>query len=681
MRRPKHWLHLHPIWALAAWTALACPAPVHAQATTACSTPECYVFNQIWIPAGQLHELKNQFVTTVRQLVEALSSRYGDEGPQVTASLKAMEGALGRWDDGIRFYEGILAKLEDSAELHVGLGTVYLDRSRLDDALREFAQASRLDPKRPDAQTLSALAYTAARRPEDAVRSLLAASLLDPDNPITRYRLAQQLLWSGKAAEGRDEFRSFAAAAQSKSRAPQGVAAPAAPFERVSLFRQVAGVAPIFPLQMYKRGFDLLLDGRFSDGITELTRAAAADLSIATRADQADAVAEAGVALRGGHIDAARQRLAPVIEASPRDALAHRTLGVADWSDEQFDRADAELGTAIMLEPADERSRLALADLLVDAGRTSEAEAMLNATVQTFPESGQAHYRLGQLHQSRSQVQEAIREYEAASKLTPVTGLDSLFDTLGALYANQANFEGAVAAYSKRIEVNPNNAEGHRKLGEIYYLQGEDDLALAEFLATLLLEPASAEASAGAAQVYARMGRAEEAAAAARLALAGNDRLKEAHYALAMSLVRLGQTEGAKREMEIYQRLQGEAMASNRRLSELKVILLDASQRAGANDYAGAAARYRDALALEPDNVDVLRDLSLALQKSDKSREAIPLLEQAARLEDRAEVHELLASVYAAAGRPDDSRIQTTLAAEAVARRKLARLQRAAGAR
>ena len=54
----------------------------------------------------------------------------------------------------------------------------------------------------------------------------------------------------------------------------------------------------------------------------------------------------------------------------------------------------------------------------------------------------------------------------------------------------------------KRVDVNPNNADGHRKLGEIYFLQGRDEEALAEFFAALLIAPGSPDALAGAGQVY-----------------------------------------------------------------------------------------------------------------------------------------------------------------------------------
>ena len=37
--------------------------------------------SEIWVPAGQIHAIKNQFVAAVSGLAEALAGTYGDEGP------------------------------------------------------------------------------------------------------------------------------------------------------------------------------------------------------------------------------------------------------------------------------------------------------------------------------------------------------------------------------------------------------------------------------------------------------------------------------------------------------------------------------------------------------------------------------------------------------------------------
>ncbi|MEO8257887.1 MAG: tetratricopeptide repeat protein [Acidobacteriota bacterium] len=636
-------------------------------------------FNQIWMPAAQIHEIKNQFVAAVRQLTEALSGAFGDEGGRVSASIDAMDRTRVQWDDAIRAYEAMLARSVETAEVHVALGTVYLDRARVDDALRELAAAGRLDPRRADVHTLAALACGLGNRAVEAAASSRQAATLDPGNPIAFYALAQSLIAAGLRDEATSALRSFAALLQSRLTAPGGNPPAPAPFERVSLLRQVSGVAPIFPLDAYRSGLRLLTAGSYDQAAAELRRAAAADPLVRDAGAIADPVVEAADALRRGRLPLALRGLEAAIDSAPSRSEAHRVLGVGYWADGQHEKSAAQLRAAIGLAPRDERSRIALADVLVDAGRPADAEQALKEALASIPDSGALHYRLGSLYQTLSLLPQAVRELEAAAALDPLVGLDRLYETIGIIYSNQADFDAVVGAYTRRVDVNPNNADGHRRLGEIYFLQGRHDEALAEFFAALLIDPASADALAGAAQVYTRTGRHAEAVPMSRRALTLNPLLKEARYALATSLIRLGQTDEGRRELETFQRLQAEAMALAQRQSEVKAIRLDAARRLGAGDLAAAAALYRQALVLAPDDAGMHRDLAVALFKAGEPEPAIAALEQALRLDDSAGDHRLLADAYRAAGRLADSEAQTILATRALDRAKEERLRRIGG--
>ena len=593
-----------------------------------------------------------------------------------------MRRTLAQWDAAIRAYEAMVAALPGSnasAESKVALGTVYLDRDRRDDALREFAAAARLDPRRADAHSLSGVAYGMNGKPVQAIEALRRAVALDPANTLTLYALAQQLSKvPGRGAEAAAALRRFQEASWPRLRtAPSGQ--PSMPFERVSLLRQAPGVSPIFPLHAYREGFSRLLAGQYVEAIEEFARAAAADaLASGGR------IAEHASALRRGQLPAAIEGLETLASdraATPSRAQALRALGVAYWVAGRFDLSAARLSEAIQLAPEDERARLALADVLVEAGRSAEASQALAATVAALPDSGQAHFRLGQLNLSQSLFPPAVRELKTAAGLTPLIGLDRLYRMLGGAYASQASFDNAVAAYLTRIDVNPNNADAHKSLGEIYALQGRHDEALAEFAATLLIDPKNEGALVGASQVFHRIGRFDEALDLSKQALALDDRLKDARYALAMSLLRLGRQDEGRRELATFERMQAEVMAAMTRQSELNTIRRDASQRLHNNDYAAAATLLRRAASLDPASANVRRDLGFALVKSGQNDEAIAALSDAIRLEDTVDAHELLAEAYKAAGRVAEAEAQAALAARAIGRARAERLQKLSGAR
>jgi tetratricopeptide (TPR) repeat protein len=632
--------------------------------------------SEIWVPAGQIHTLKNQFVAAVSQLAEALAGTYGDEGRSISSAIGALDRMRMQWDDAIRVYERMLGGVAENAEVHVALGTVYLDRHRITDALRELAAAGRLDPRRADVYTLSALAHGLAGRHDEAAQALREASSRDASNPLTFYGLAQQLIDNGERDQATAALRTFQELQQKRSSGPGSRGEPTAPFERASLLRQAAGVAPIFALHGYRRAFARLFDGSYEQAVAEFTRAAIADPLVADSTTHGTAVEDAGVLLRRGQLSLALSRLEAAVAVAPDRSEAHRMLGVAYWADGQHEKSLAQLRAAIRLVPDDERSRTALADVLMDIGRLAEAEQALAETVQTIPDSGPAHYRLGQLYQIQSLLAPAIRELETAVALDPLVGLDRLYETIGGLYVSQANFDRAVDAYVKRVDVNPNNPDAHRKLGEIYFLQGRNDEALAEFTAALLIDPRSSGALAAASQVYVRMGRYAEALDTSRQALALDAGHNEARYALATSLLRLGRTAEGKSELETFQRTQAAAMAAAQRQSALKATLREAAERVGHGEFGAAAALLRRALADDPNAAGVQRDLGSALMRSAQYAEAIQALEQALQQEDSADVHQLLADAYRAVGRAGDSEAQAALAAQAIERAKAERLRR-----
>ncbi len=660
--------------------ALARSGHAAAQATAPCTGPDCADRDRLWIPAGRIHDIKNQFVAGVRQFTEAVAGTFGDEGPKLSASLDVMRQTLAQWDAAIRAYESMVAALPGnnaSAEARVALGTVYLDRDRRDDALREFAAAVRLDPRRADAHSLSGVAYALNGKPVEAVEAFRRALALDPGNTLTLYALAQQLSKTpGRGEE--DVLRRFQEMSWPRLRTARGSQA-SAPFERVSLLRQVAGVSPIFPLHAYRAGVARLLAGQYDAAIEEFARVAAGDALTA-----GGAIADHASALRRGQLPAAvegLEKLASERTAAPSRAEALRALGVAYWVAGRFDLSAARLDEAIQLAPQDERARVALADVLVEAGRPAEAGQALASAVAAIPDSGQAHFRLGQLHLSQSLFPPAVRELEAAAALSPVAGLDRLYEMIGGAYASQASFDNAVTAYQARIDVNPNNADAHKSLGEIYALQGRHDEALAEFAATLLIDPKSVGALVGASQVFLRLGRFEEALDLSTQALALDNRLKDARYALAMSLMRLGRQDEGRRELATFERMQAEVMAATTRQSDLNTIRRDAAQRLKDNDYSAAATLLRQAASLDPASAGIRRDLGLALVKSRQYDEAVAVLNDAIQLEDTADAHQLLADTYKALGRDAESEAQAALAARATGRARAERLQKLSGAR
>jgi tetratricopeptide (TPR) repeat protein len=640
------------------------------------SDPPSTTNRQLWIDAAAIHQLKLPFVAALQRFLRAQAGTFGDEGDELERSVADMQAALTRWDGSIDAWQARVRRLPPTADAHVALATVFLDRHRPDDALRELAAAERIDDGRADIYSLRALAQESLPRPAQASRALARAAALDPDNPVPAYRLVrsvfQERVSNPESRPSSPESRALHRALQRRpARAP-------APFERVDLLRQ-SDTAPIFPQALYQPGFVALSTGDYAGAVNRFAEAIPRDPLLGGAPESRAARARAAALLRQGDLASAITMLEQEVKATPADAESHRLLGFAYAVDEQQGRALEHLRTAITRTPADERAWVALADVLISAGRFPEAERELQRAGSAGVTSGQIRSRFAQIYQEQSLLPQASAELQAAGGFGVVAGRDRHYQMLGSLFVNQADFDGAISAYSRRVDVNPNRGEAHRQLAEIYFLQGRDDEALAEFAVAAWLAPDDARAHAGAGQVHAREQQHGEAIAAFQRALALDASLKEARYALATSLMRLGRADEGRREMALFQKLQAESDAAGQRAFALEALRREASRSLIGGATNRAIAIYTEALEADPGSAGSHRDLGLALLRGGRAAEAVDRLVRAQEIEETAEGALHLANALAAAGDRDGSAKQAARHAALVLDARRAKLLGLAG--
>jgi tetratricopeptide (TPR) repeat protein len=624
-------------------------------------------------PNTAVARFEQEFFDALGQFIKSLSGFLSDSRA-IRSKIEALDRALIRWDDAIGTFEATLGSSRD-ADAHLALGTIYWHRHRLEDSLRELGLAARQAPQRVDVYLSMARVYDLANKPAEAADALLKASTLEPDTPATLYELARHQTRSGQtdAAE-----RALLAFRQSVARRLQSRPAdPSAPFPSVALL-PLPGSAPIFPPTIYTPGFALIAEGAYGEGIVRLREAAALDGRGGASAEAAELLSRGHAALQSGNLSAAVQHFGESVKLAPNHAEAHRNLAVTLWIDGKQTESLAQLKAALRADPDDERAWSALADELATIGQYDQAEEVLKQAIQRIPRSGQARYSLGRIDQALGRYSEAAREIEEAARSNPLVGQDPLYEMLGNVYVTLADFDRAARAFARRVELAPNNADAHRRLGTALLRDDRDDDALAEFMAALLIEPRSAEAHAAVAQIHLRAGRYAEAADASTRALEVDSALKEARYALGTALMRLGRIEEGTMHIEEFRRLQAEAATGERRTYQLERLKRDAAVSIARSEYDKAAIALREALSYESAASTYLA-LGFALMATSHFAEAIVNLEKAAQLESGPEVHRYLAEAYGAVGRLDDSRSEAAIYRQVVERQKNERLRKLTG--
>jgi tetratricopeptide (TPR) repeat protein len=633
---------------------------------------------QVWQAAGTLHETKLQFIAAIQRVTQAQAGLFGDERPQLEAAVAAMRRALESWDEGIGRFVDATNRLTVSADLHVARGTVLLDRHRIADALRELNEAARMAPDRADVPALQALALGAQGRPGDALKALGRAASKAPDNPVLVYGQAQRAL---EARQPVDAQRYLARVAQLLGpRMIGGSAAPQTPFERLGLIRQVPGVAPIFPLARYAAAYAALASNDFTAAVTAFEQAMQGDPLGRSGEPVRGAVLGAAEALRRGETAEARRLAESAVTVAPEDAEAQRVLARALWADDANQTALEHAATAVRLSVDGERARLLHAELLASEGRSADTRRALEETVRTEPRSGAAHYRLALLHQADGRLAEARAALDQCARLNAVVGQDHIYFLQGSIAANQADIDGTIEAYARRVDVNPNSSEAHRQIAEVYFLQGRDDEALGEHSVAVLLAPGNGRAHAGRGQALLRLQRYAEAAAAFRHAVAtGDDRL-ETRYGLGVALTRDGHPEEGRAEIDASQALRAKAIAQGQVEFEQAALRRAAAAERAAGRHDEAVALFERALALDSASGRSQQDLGLALLAAGRPGPAAEQLRRALAAEPTVEGAAALAAALAALGDEAGRAAVLTRQAQLVEQRQRERLRALTGA-
>ena len=158
-------------------------------------------------------------------------------------------------------------------------------------------------------------------------------------------------------------------------------------------------------------------------------------------------------------------------EENRTQARAYLEEGKQLYINDQDEKAVETLQEAIKLDPelAEAYFRLGLAYVAV--GKDQEAEdAYKKATekykkyLETNGKDAEAHYNMGQAYAGLHLYSEAVREYRQATRLKD-DDADMFYD-LGTALSKLAQYDEAVSAFSKSLEIDPNNTRAEDALEE-----------------------------------------------------------------------------------------------------------------------------------------------------------------------------------------------------------------------
>lgn len=282
------------------------------------------------------------------------------------------------------------------------------------------------------------------------------------------------------------------------------------------------------------------------------------------RVDYADACRHAG------DLEKAKALAEAAIEAEPRNAKAHISLGqtlqqwnrARDATEDQKQAALEQFVEAVGIEPSFEHG-FALANAYLRAKDEPKASGVFSDILSSFGTFPEIRIRIGSAYAQAGYPEQAIAQFKKVIAKDP--SFPGAHYSLGAAYlvsASDALYPEAAAEFRKELEINPNDFLSRYQLGYIELSQHKLEEAEADLTRAAVLDPKNPDTFVSLGQLYVETNRPSEAESALRKAIAlttdvsrNHYQVQRAHYLLARLLLESGRQDEGKAEIKISQEL------------------------------------------------------------------------------------------------------------------------------
>ncbi len=197
-----------------------------------------------------------------------------------------------------------------------------------------------------------------------------------------------------------------------------------------------------------------------------------------------------------------------IVKLDPESVDDHLLLGRLYRLNNDLQKAEGELKTAIKIDPSSEEAVTTLAMLYTDEGDTAHALKVL-ASIPDSARSAKLYAALGAAYEQRKDYKSAIDAYRHAIVLDR-DNLDAIRG-LAENLLNDGQLQAALEQYKVISDSNPEDAQTYVRIAEIYRRQAKYDLALENLKHADTLVPDTMDVPYSMAAVYQAQGRYEDA--------------------------------------------------------------------------------------------------------------------------------------------------------------------------
>ncbi len=197
-----------------------------------------------------------------------------------------------------------------------------------------------------------------------------------------------------------------------------------------------------------------------------------------------------------------------IVKLDPESVDDHLLLGRLYRLNNDMQKGEAELKTAIKLDPSSEEAVTTLAMLYTDEGDTAHALQVLSSIPDTA-RSAKLYSALGAAYEQRKDYKSAIDAYKHAIVLDR-DNLDAIRG-LAENLLNDGQLDAALEQYKVIVDSNQEDAQSYVRMAEIYRREAKYDLALENLKRADTLVPDTMDVPYSMASVYQAQGRYDDA--------------------------------------------------------------------------------------------------------------------------------------------------------------------------
>jgi tetratricopeptide (TPR) repeat protein len=301
----------------------------------------------------------------------------------------------------------------------------------------------------------------------------------------------------------------------------------------------------------------------------------------------------------GNHQDAIRE-LTEATRLMPRYAMAHNALGEAFNAAGQTGPARAAFEKAVALDANFAQAHENLGRVLLDSNYFAPAADHLDRAIALFRDSPDAAYSLylrAKIHTERDEPQKALAALKRAVSLQP--NFPEAWSDLGQVSKGLLDDAGALVAFQRSVQLDPENAISQYRLGAEYLRQGKPHQAVPHLQESFRLNPKN----------------------------------QSTLYSLQLALRQDGQVqEAAQVKKQLAELLRDIDKESQNAFAALRLNNEGAAlEKAG--DLSGALEKYGKASSLDPNHTGIRLNFGVALLRTGRWAEGLAELREVLRRE------------------------------------------------